>query len=256
MSKTHPDEITLSKIPAHVAIIPDGNGRWAKLKGQPRIAGHIEGSRNLRDIVLYAKELGVSVLTIYAFSEENWRRPKEEVDALMNLLGQYLIEERDNLMKYKIQLRSIGEIEKLPKSILSELLKTIAFSKQNREMVVNFAVSYGARQEITNAAKKIAELCVSKKMDASEITTELFERYLSSPDLSFPDLLIRTSGEMRISNFLLWQIAYSEIYVTDILWPDFKREDFLKAIVDYQRRERRYGGVMKQEPKVGVCHVV
>lgn len=247
-----------TRFPAHVAIIPDGNGRWAKLRGQTRIAGHIEGSRNLRDIVLYAKEIGISVLTIYAFSEENWRRPKEEVLALMNLLGQYLIEERDNLMKYKIQLRSIGEIEKLPKGILSELLKTVDFSKQNREMVVNFAVSYGARQEITNAAKRIAGLCVSKKMDASEITPELFERYLSMPDLPFPDLLIRTSGEMRISNFLLWQIAYSEIYVTDILWPDFKREDFLKAIVDYQRRERRYGGVPKQESlsKEGICHVI
>ncbi len=175
MSETHFDETILSKIPAHVAIIPDGNGRWAKLRSQPRIDGHIEGSRNLRDIVLYAKEIGISVLTIYAFSEENWRRPKEEVDALMNLLRQYLIEERDNLMKYKIQLRAIGETEKLPKGVLSELLKTIDFSKQNREMVVNFAISYGARQEITNAAKRIAGLCVSKKMDAGEITTELLK---------------------------------------------------------------------------------
>jgi len=243
-----------TELPRHVAIIPDGNGRWAKLRHQSRIAGHIEGSRNLRDIVLFARELGISILTIYAFSEENWKRPPEEVDALMKLLEQYLIEERDNLMKYSIQLRAIGEVKKLPKAVLSELKKTIDFSKENRKMIVNFAISYGARQELIMATKKIVELHAQKKIEMKEITPELFEKYLSMPDLPFPDLLIRTSGEMRVSNFLLWQIAYSEIYVTEVLWPDFKRDHFLKAIIAYQNRERRYGMISEQVE--ALCHQI
>lgn len=246
MSNASLSGIDLSRLPRHIAIIPDGNGRWAKLRRQSRIAGHVEGSRNLRDFVLIAREIGIPVLTIYAFSEENWSRPKEEVDALMKLLGQYLIEEREQLMKYQIQLRAIGDIERLPDMVLSELRKTIDVSRQNRQMVVNFAISYGARQEMIEATKRIARLYAEKKIGIDEIRPGLFEKYLSMPDLPSPDLLIRTSGEMRISNFLLWQIAYSEIYVTEVLWPDFKRGHFLKALIDYQRRERRYGLISEQ----------
>lgn len=229
------------RLPAHVAIIPDGNGRWAKLRGEERTIGHVRGTANVKEIVTFAKELGIQVLTIYAFSDENWQRPLQEVEILMDLLKQYLIQERETILKNKIQLRAIGTIDRLPKPVLEELKKTIELSSQNQEMILNFAVSYGSRSEIIRAVQKISQDVSKGKFLPEKIDSLLFGQYLYTKDLPDPDLLIRTSGEMRISNFLLWQMAYTEIYVTPTLWPDFTREEFLKALLDYQKRERRFG---------------
>lgn len=230
----------------HVAIIPDGNGRWADRHSLSRIEGHIRGTANVKDIVIFAKELGIKILTIYAFSEENWQRPKKEVDALMNLLKDYLIQERDELFKNKIQLRAIGTIECLPPFVLEELHKTIELLGQHKEMILNFAISYGGRQEIIRAVQQVASLCRKGEISPFQIDQELFSNYLYTAGLDDPDLLIRTSGEMRVSNFLLWQMAYTEMYVTETLWPDFNRKEFLKAVAVYQHRERRYGMTSEQ----------
>lgn len=236
----------MSNIPYHVAIIPDGNGRWAKVHGEARTAGHVHGTARVKDTVIYAKELGIKVLTIYAFSTENWNRPKEEVDTLMELLRNYLIQERKNILENKIQLRTIGNIERLPEAVLKELNETIELSSKNTEMILNFAISYGSQDEIIRAVKKIATDCLQDKLTLNSITPELFSNYLDTKGIPDPDLLIRTSGEMRISNFLLWQMAYTEIYSTSILWPDFTREEFLKAVQEYQKRNRRYGYTQEQ----------
>ncbi len=233
--------LSLDRLPSHVAIIPDGNGRWAKQQGQERTFGHVKGTANVKEIVTFAKELGIRVLTIYAFSDENWQRPLQEVEILMDLLKQYLIQERETILKNKIQLRAIGTIERLPKPVLEELKKTIELSSQNQEMILNFAVSYGARSEIIRAVQKISQDVLKGKYKPEAIDSAHFAKYLYTPDLPDPDLLIRTSGEMRISNFLLWQMAYTEMYVTQTLWPDFNREEFLKALLEYQKRERRFG---------------
>ncbi|HBQ21676.1 MAG TPA: isoprenyl transferase [Deltaproteobacteria bacterium] len=234
-------DIDPSGLPVHVAIIPDGNGRWAKNRSLNRIEGHVRGTANVKDTVIFAKELGIKVITIYAFSDENWSRPKEEVDALMHLLQEYLIQERPNIMKNNIRLCTLGDIERLPLFVLEELKKTMELSATNTEMILNFAVSYGSRNEILRATQTIAKLCIEKKCIPEKIDQALFSKYLYTKDLPDPDLLIRTSGEMRISNFLLWQMAYTELYVTDTLWPDFNKEEFLKAIRSYQHRERRFG---------------
>jgi len=230
-----------NKVPVHVAIIPDGNGRWAKLHGQDRTMGHVRGTATVKDIVTFAKELGIQVLTIYAFSDENWQRPLAEVECLMDLLKQYLIQERETILKNKIQLRAIGTIERLPKPVLEELKKTIELSSQNQEMILNFAVSYGSHSEIIQAVQKISQDVLKGKLLPEDIDPKVFCQYLYTKDLPDPDLLIRTSGEMRISNFLLWQMAYTEFYSTPILWPDFNREEFLKALLEYQKRKRRFG---------------
>ncbi len=234
-------DLDLHHLPVHVAIIPDGNGRWAKLRSEERTMGHVQGTANVKDIVTFAKEIGIQVLTIYAFSDENWQRPLQEVETLMDLLKQYLIQERETILKNKIQLRAMGILERLPKPVLEELKKTIELSSQNQEMILNFAVSYGSHSEMLQAIQKISQDVLKGKLFPEAINARVFKQYLYTKDLPDPDLLIRTSGEMRISNFMLWQMAYTELYVTPVLWPDFSREEFVKALLEYQKRQRRFG---------------
>ncbi len=255
------------RLPTHVAIIPDGNGRWAELRNQDRTLGHVQGTANVKDLVIFAKDIGIKVVTIYAFSHENWNRPKVEVDILMGLLRDYLVQERQNILDNGIQLRTLGEIERLPSTVLDELKQTMELSAQNTKMILNFAISYGSRSEILRAVNKIIQdskegptyplrhASLSSRQDMLDppiITEEIFSRYLYTKDLPDPDLLIRTSGEMRISNFLLWQMAYTELYVTPVLWPDFNRTEFVKALLEYQNRNRRYG--LTQEQITGGVH--
>ena len=235
-----------SILPKHVAIIPDGNGRWAKLNGEERTMGHVRGTANVKEIVTFAKELGIQVLTIYAFSDENWQRPLGEVECLMDLLKQYLIQERETILQNKIQLRAMGTLDRLPQPVLEELKKTIELSSQNQEMILNFAVSYGSHSEIIQAVQKISQDVLKGRLLPDQINPQVFKRYLYTGDLPDPDLLIRTSGEMRISNFLLWQMAYTEFYITPTLWPDFSREEFVKALLEYQKRQRRFGLIEDQ----------
>lgn len=230
-------KIDLSKLPAHIAIIMDGNGRWARNKGRPRIFGHREGTKRVHEIVEECSKLNINVLTLYAFSTENWIRPKSEVYALMSLLKNYLKKELPTILKHNIRLKAIGDISKLPKSVSNELETSISKTENNTGMVLNLALNYGSRQEIVRAVNKLIE--EGKK----EITEELINMNLDTKNLPDPDLLIRTSGEMRLSNFLLWQIAYTELYVTDVLWPDFKQKNLFDAIINYQSRQRRFGGV-------------
>lgn len=235
-----------TKLPKHVAIIMDGNGRWAGLRGLPRIMGHREGVKAVRSVVKQARELGIPVLTLYAFSRENWNRPKDEVNALMDLLCDYLKSELDELLGNKIALRAIGEIERLPDKVKAYLDETIRRSSVNKEMILNLALSYGGRAEIVMAAKTLAQRCLSGDITLDDITEESFAACLYTAGLPDPDLLIRTSGEERLSNFLLFQSAYAEIYVTPTLWPDFGRDDFLTALDEYQKRERRFGLISEQ----------
>ncbi len=228
------------KIPSHVAIIMDGNGRWARRRGLPRIMGHYQGAQVAEDIVEYATELGIKHLTLFAFSTENWNRPKEEVEALFKLLEDYLRSRREKLHELGIRVRFVGRRDRLPKT-LTELMNNIEEeSKENKRLVLNIAVDYGGRDEILRAVGKIL------RDNPRVIDEETFSQYLDlscSPD---PDLLIRTAGEKRISNFLLWNIAYTEFYFTDTLWPDFTREEFLKAIKDFSRRKRKFGRVVDE----------
>ncbi|AEH45939.1 undecaprenyl diphosphate synthase [Thermodesulfatator indicus DSM 15286] len=234
------------KIPAHVAIIMDGNGRWAKARHLPRIMGHREGMKSVRAVVEAARKVGVKVLTLYAFSKENWQRPKEEVSFLMKLLSEYLQKEVDELHEKDVQIRAIGEIELLPRQVLELLDKAIKKTKNNQGLILNLALSYGGRAEIARAARLIAEACLKGDLKPQEIDEELFGRFLYTADLPDPDLLIRTSGEKRISNFLLYQCAYTEFYFTPTLWPDFREKEFIEALKDYQARERRFGKISEQ----------
>ncbi len=236
----------LEKLPTHVAIIMDGNGRWAKKRGLPRVMGHRAGMESVRVVVRKARELGIKVLTLYAFSKENWRRPKDEVGALMGLLETYLRKEVDDLDRQGIALRTIGETEMLPKNIQALLKESIQRTAKNQGMILNLALSYGGRAEITRAARLIAEACLRGDLLPKEITEEMFAQYLYTAGLPDPDLLIRTSGEQRISNFLLYQCAYTEFYITPVLWPDFREEEFMAALRDYARRERRFGKTSEQ----------
>lgn len=236
----------LEKLPTHVAIIMDGNGRWAKKRGLPRVMGHRAGMESVRVVVRKARELGIKVLTLYAFSKENWRRPKDEVGALMGLLETYLRKEVDDLDRQGIALRTIGETEMLPKNIQALLKESIQRTAKNQGMILNLALSYGGRAEITRAARLIAEACLRGDLSPDEITEEMFAQYLYTAGLPDPDLLIRTSGEQRISNFLLYQCAYTEFYITPVLWPDFREEEFMAALRDYARRERRFGKTSEQ----------
>lgn len=227
------------KLPKHLAIIMDGNGRWACTRGQKRVFGHKKGVEVIREIVRESANIGIRYLTLYSFSEENWKRPEDEVGFLMNLLKIYLIKERKELNKNNIRLRTIGNTTKLPKMVQNELEKTALVTKNNNKMDLILALSYSGREDILKAIKNILKENVSvDKLDA-----DYFRRYLETSDIPDPDLLIRTSGERRISNFLIWETAYSEIYITDTMWPDFNREELFQALMDYERRERRFGGI-------------
>jgi len=234
------------KLPSHIAIIMDGNGRWAKKKNLHRIRGHMKGVDAVREVVTACRELGIKVLTLYAFSIENWQRPVEEVNALMGLLKEYLIKERPEMLRNNIRLNAIGRLEDLPPDVLEILRETIKQTEGCDGMILNLALSYGGRLEILYALRKIFLDLKEGRIREEEIDSPLFSRYLWTSGLPDPDLLIRTSGEFRLSNFLLWQIAYTEIYVTKTLWPDFDRKELLKAIADYQSRERRFGRISEQ----------
>ncbi|MCX8045083.1 MAG: isoprenyl transferase [Desulfobacterota bacterium] len=234
-------KLNKEKIPRHIAIIMDGNGRWAKNRALPRIVGHRYGMESVREVVTACRELGVEVLTLYAFSAENWKRPRREIRALMNLLKKYIRAEIDALNRNQIRVHFIGDIDKLPddvKPLLDEAERTTA---GNSGMILNLALSYGGRQEIVRAAARLAEAVVRGKVATSEITEAVFAQYLYTAGQPDPDLLIRTSGEQRVSNFLLWQIGYAELYFTSVLWPDFRRKHLYQALLEYQKRKRRFG---------------
>ena len=236
------DKIDTDKLPQHVAITMDGNGRWAKNKGKFRVFGHQSGVKAVRDTVEGAAEIGLKYITLYAFSTENWNRPKREVNALMSLLVSTINKETKTLLDNNIRLEAIGNIEELPKKCQSELKEAIEKTKLGNRTTLILALSYSSRWEIINAIKQIVKNEVSEK----NINEELFSQYLTTKGVPNPELLIRTSGEQRISNFLLWQIAYSELYFTDILWPEFRREDLFEAIYEFQQRERRFGKISEQ----------
>jgi len=233
-------------IPGHIAIIMDGNGRWAQKRGLPRIAGHHEGVNSVRDIVEACGQLGVRYLTLYAFSTENWKRPREEVSLLMRLLLKALRDEKDRLHQNEVQLKAIGDISTLPQDVQDELLDGIDKMKNNKGLTLILALSYSGRWDITNAIGKMYEDIRSGALAKEQITQELIAGYLSTKDYPDPDLLVRTSGELRISNFLIWQIAYSELFISQEFWPSFRRNQLYEAISDFQRRERRYGMVSEQ----------
>ncbi|WP_101843912.1 isoprenyl transferase [Halobacillus sp. Marseille-P3879] len=230
-------------IPKHVAIIMDGNGRWAKNRGMPRIAGHKEGMSVVKKIVRHASDLGVQILTLYAFSTENWKRPKNEVDFLMKLpvdfLGTYLPE----LIERNVQVQTIGDVSLLPEHTQKAIRDAIEKTSDNDGLILNFALNYGSRYEMVHAVKEIAKNVEKGEISSEEITEEMFTSHLYTSKLFEPDLLIRTSGEQRLSNFLLWQLAYSEFWFTEVFWPDFDESHFEKALYDYQNRKRRYGGI-------------
>lgn len=233
-------------LPRHVAIIMDGNGRWAEQRSLPRVAGHREGICSVREAVTLCRELNIEFLTIYAFSIENWRRPQDEIDELMMLLETYLKQEVSTLTKHGIRFRSVGRLDQLPDSVVRLIKEMERRTAENREMVLNIALSYGGRAEIVDAVLAMIKDIETGKVAAEKIDEGSFPQYLYTAGLPDPDLMIRTSGEMRISNFLLWQLAYTELYFTKTLWPDFRKRDFLLALHDYQQRERRFGLVGKQ----------
>lgn len=241
-----PENIDTGKIPKHVAIIMDGNGRWAKKQGLLRVKGHRKGVEAVRQTVEAAVELGIEVLTLYAFSTENWNRPKTEVKALMKLLVSSLRKEVTTFQENSIKLQAIGETDNLPKKAQKELFEIIKLTENNKKMVLNLALSYGSKEEIVNAIKNISKKVVNNEILIKEIDKKIINNHLYTFTLPDVDFLIRTSGEKRISNFLLWQIAYAELYFTDVLWPDFNKEEFFKAIVEYQHRERRFGKTSEQ----------
>ncbi|NLC76652.1 MAG: isoprenyl transferase [Clostridia bacterium] len=231
------------EIPAHIAIIMDGNGRWAQRRKLPRAAGHRQGVESLRAMVEACLDLGVKILTVYAFSTENWKRPKEEVDILMKLLVEYLEKEIAELDRQGVRITPIGDINKLPAPAVRQLKKAVNQTKDNERLILNIALNYGGRAELVMAVKAIAELVKSGELAIDVITEEVVAAHLATAGLPDPDLLIRPSGEYRVSNFLLWQIAYTEFWITDTLWPDFRKEHLLEAIRAYQSRDRRFGGL-------------
>ncbi len=235
-----------AKLPRHVAIIMDGNGRWAKKHGKPRIFGHRNGVRSVREVSEASAEIGIPYLTLYAFSTENWNRPALEVNALMDILVSTIRDELETMNKNNIRLGMIGDIDRLPPSTKKALLEGIENTKNNTRMTLNLALNYSARWEITAAMRKAVELAKEGHLAPEEIREETVASLLSTANIPDPELLIRTSGEYRISNFLLWQIAYTELYFSDMCWPDFDREAFYRAIVDFQHRERRFGKISEQ----------
>ena len=236
------NKIKNESLPKHIAVIMDGNGRWAKSKGKARIFGHRNGIKAVRETVEGAAEIGIQFLTLYAFSVENWKRPKKEVNALMSLLVTAINNEMQRLIKNNIKLTVIGETDNLPSKTQKELMDAINSTKNNTKMTLTLALSYSGKWDILNAVKKI----INDKIDPKSINENIFQQYLTTKNVPYPELLIRTSGEHRISNFLLWEIAYSELYFTDTLWPDFRKQHLTKAIIEYQNRERRFGKTTEQ----------
>ena len=234
------------RLPRHVAVIMDGNGRWAQRRGLSRIEGHKRGKEAVRKIVEASRELGLSYLTLYAFSSENWQRPPHEVRALMGLLNRYLRTEMRRMMRYDIRLRAIGNLERLPANVRKSLMDAVDATRANTGLTVILAVSYSAREEIVSAVQALAQDVHAGRLDPRRIDEQTVERFLWTSDIPAPDLLIRTSGEFRVSNFMLWQLAYTELYVTDTLWPDFDREAFEHALAEYQHRDRRFGRTSEQ----------
>lgn len=234
-------------IPQHVAIILDGNGRWAKAKGMPRNYGHAQGSKNVERICEEAWRLGIKYLTVYAFSTENWNRPQDEVDALMNLLRRYMKTCLTTASKNDMKVRVIGDITRLDEDIRSRILELEEATKNNGGLNFQIAINYGSRDELVRGIRRLAQDCVDNKQDPAEITEAVIERYLDTHGIPDPDLLIRTSGEQRLSNFLLWQLAYTEFYFTDVHWPAFTKEELIKAIEQYNKRDRRFGGVKEEQ---------
>jgi undecaprenyl diphosphate synthase len=239
-------DLVPEKLPKHVAIIMDGNGRWAKERAMSRIRGHEEGAESVREIVRASRQIGIPWLTLYAFSEENWKRPGYEVKALMELLKRFLKSERDEMLENGIKFQAIGRIHKLPRDVQKVLRETARETSSNKGTVLTLALSYGGRQEMTDAIKAIANKIEKGQMTSEDITEKLIEDNLYTAGMPDPDLLIRTSGECRVSNFLLWQMAYTEIYMTPTLWPDFRKEEYSEALAEYQRRERRFGATGDQ----------
>lgn len=237
------EEILNKEIPQHIAIIMDGNGRWAKNKGMPRVAGHRAGVEALRSILQTCSDLNVKYLTVYAFSTENWKRPQDEINALMSLIIEYVKKEVRNLKKNGVKINPIGDLSCLDPAIQKSIQYAVAETKENEKIIFNIALNYGGRAEITKALKEIAIEVKNNDIQVEDIDEALIKSHLYTREQPDPDLVIRPSGEMRISNFLLWQIAYSEIWVTDIMWPDFKPEHLIEAIRDYQKRNRRYGAL-------------
>ena len=241
--------IIKEKLPRHIAVIMDGNGRWAKKNMLKRVMGHKKGADAVRTVVETCRKLGVQYLTLFAFSVENWQRPEEEVRALTILLEEYLMTQLHEMKDNGIRLISIGDTNKLPKKVGDALFRAIEETSENRGMVLNLALSYGGRDEIVSAVKRVLKDSKSRGIDENTITKDFFSQYLFTASIPDPDLLIRTGGEYRLSNFLLWQLSYTELYFSDVLWPDFSKDDLLEAIVDYQGRERRFGLISDQLSK-------
>lgn len=245
------DGLDKSRLPKHVAIIMDGNGRWAKLRGKSRIEGHRRGKTSVRVIVEMSRKIGIRYLSLYAFSTENWFRPNDEVDALMGLLEHYLVAEQPKMMRYGIRLLAVGDRSRLPGNVRHVLESVIELTRDNRRMTVVLALSYSGRDEIVRMARTVARLAIQGRCDPERIDEEFIAGHLDNPAVPDPDLLIRTSGEMRISNFYLWQIAYSELYITPTLWPDFREQEYLQALLEFQRRRRRFGRTDEQMEEAG-----
>lgn len=234
------------RLPRHVAIVMDGNGRWARNRRKPRIYGHKVGADSVREIVEMTREIGIGHLTLYAFSTENWNRPEQEVSGLMNILKSYLVSELSRMEKNEIRLNCLGETTKLPRGVRQTLEDTVKRTAGNDKMVLNLALSYGARDEICLAMKKIVKLCLDQKLKPEQIDHQFLSDQLYTAGQPDPDLLIRTGGEQRLSNFLLWQASYAEIYFTETMWPDFRKQAYLEALLDFQSRERRFGKTGEQ----------
>lgn len=243
---SYKEKINLEKLPQHVAIIMDGNGRWAKSRGEERTFGHRNAIKAVRDAINACNEIGIPYLTLYTFSSENWNRPKEEVDTLMSLLSETLLLEAEEIFSKGLRLHVIGDIERLPQLVRDQLLSMVEHTKEHKNGNLVLALSYGSQKEILKAVKEISQEVKEGKLNAEDIDEKTFENHLYTKDFPPVDLLIRTSGEVRISNFLLWQIAYAELQFLDILWPDFNREELFKCIVNYQNKERRYGKISEQ----------
>ncbi|MCF2145217.1 isoprenyl transferase [Desmonostoc muscorum LEGE 12446] len=238
-----PTDLNPQHLPHHIAVIMDGNGRWAKNRGLPRIAGHRQGAKTLKELLRCCKHWGIKALTAYAFSTENWQRPVEEVDFLMLLFERLLHRELAQMHQEGVRISFIGDLSVLPKSLQTEMERSMTETLNNQAIHFTVAVNYGSRNEITKVCRQVAELVQQGELSAEQVNENLIEKHLYTADIPEPDLLIRTSGEMRLSNFLLWQIAYTEMYFTDVLWPDFDREAFHQALLSYQKRDRRFGKV-------------
>ncbi|MHB1106573.1 MAG: isoprenyl transferase [Lutibacter sp.] len=250
MMEDFKSQINADNLPNHIAIIMDGNGRWAEMKGKPRVYGHKNGVTSVKEVIEGCREIGVNYLTLYAFSTENWNRPKMEVRTLMALLVSSLRKELNTLVKNNIKLNTIGNIENLPEKAQVELAEVVEKTKNNTSLTLTLALSYGSREEIVNVIRNISKKVVNNQIELEEINENIINNHLYTFSLPDVDLLIRTSGEKRISNFLLWQIAYAELYFTDTLWPDFRKENLFNAIIDYQQRERRFGKTSQQIEKI------